>query len=101
MAQNLISASDILRGYPHQVSLNLDKLLWLSSVHKVWETINDLYYLSDLDIQDGFLKLNTLKWLTKLSHHTKFEVDIFIHYENHPWPGYQLSDLFDLSDLGH
>ena len=49
-------------------------------------TKDDLYDLSDLDIQDGCLKLNILhlKKPTKLSHHTILEVNIFIRYEIHP-----------------
>ncbi len=32
-------------------------VVWLDQVHKVWETTDNLRDLSDLDIQDGCLKL--------------------------------------------
>ena len=45
------------------------------------------------------LKLKRFIWLTTLSHHTIFEVDIFIHYENHSWPRYHMCGLVDHGDL--
>ncbi len=54
------------------------------------------------DIRDWW-HLTYIDWFAPdccfFSPHTWFECDIFIHYENHLWPRYCISDLFYLSDF--
>ena len=76
MVHNLISSSDIPRGYTHQVlKSNLAQKFWLNRVHKLLEATDDLCEPGDLDIKDGCLKVKSLIQLTKKGWHTKFEVD--------------------------
>ena len=62
-------------------------VVWLDQVHKVWETTDNLRDLSDLDIQDGRLKLSLIQH-TKQGCNTKLEVAILICYENCLWLRY-------------
>ena len=50
MNKYLTRLSDIEKLYLHQVSWNLDGTLGLSQVNEIWETTDNLYVLSDLDI---------------------------------------------------